>query len=318
MNKAVLGVVLTLLFVLMESTQFVYFGGLFQRMSSLLFGFLVFGITVILFVGWTILFNRDQFYNAFKSPKQLLAINIGAVVTFTAYLTSVQLVEPAITYTISAGSMPVTAYVLYRFGLREGEPMRNKMEAIGNSFVFISIIFLAFVTVAGYTGFVRGDWLVGLTGVLLAVVDGVFFTLILVYSQRLSKAGVGPGAVLGLRLPLYLIVTGGLVLAETGQSSALSMSDILLYVSIGFLLTVPPLYLLQKAVAMISTLTMSALTALGPFVIFGLQLVEGRVEYRDMTLIGLSVYFAGALLAAIGAVRGATRSGKFEPVGELK
>jgi len=247
-----------------------------------------------------------------------LAVNIGAVVTFSAYLTSVQLVEPAITYTISAGSMPITALVLYRLGIREGEPMRNRLEAIGNSLIFLSIIFLAIVTVAGLTGFVRGGWLVGLTGVLLAILDGIFFTLILVYSQRLSNAGVGPAAVLGLRLPLYVVVTGCLVFTGTEQSNELSISDVMIYVLIGFMLTIPPLYLLQRAVSMISTLTLSALTALGPFVIFGLQLVEGRIEYRDMTLVGLSVYLAGALIAAIGAVRGTTESTKHNPVIDLE
>ena len=55
---------------------------------------------------------------------------------------------------------------------------------------------------------------------------------------------------------------------------------------------------------MISTLTVSALTALGPFVIFALQMIEGRVDYSTATLIGLAVYCAGSLLSATGAVRG--------------
>ena len=71
---------------------------------------------------------------------------------------------------------------------------------------------------------------------------------------------------------------------------------------IGLLLTVPPLYTLQKAISMISTLTVSALTALGPFVIFALQMIEGRVDYAPATLVGLAIYFAGALLSAMGAV----------------
>ncbi len=85
MNKSTIGVILTLLFVLLESTQFVYFGGLFQKMSSFLFGFLVFGLIVILFVGWTVLFNRRQLEITLQQPRLLLAVNAGAVVTFTAY-----------------------------------------------------------------------------------------------------------------------------------------------------------------------------------------------------------------------------------------
>ena len=59
---------------------------------------------------------------------------------------------------------------------------------------------------------------------------------------------------------------------------------------------------------MISTLTVSALTALDPFVIFALQALEGRVDYSTATLLGLSIYLVGALLSAGGAVRAAAQS----------
>ena len=208
MNKTTIGLIFTGLFVLLESTQFVYFGALFQKIDSFLFGFLVFGLTIMIFIGWTVAFNPAQLKVALSMPKQLIAVNLGAVVTFTAYLMSVQLLEPVITYTISSGTMPIIAYVLYRFGLREGEDMRNKLETSGNILIFCSILFLAVITLTGLSGFVRGDQSIAIIGVLLAVIDGIFFTLILVYSQRLSRGGVGPAAVLGLRLPLYVLVTG--------------------------------------------------------------------------------------------------------------
>lgn len=307
MNRAILGVLLTLVFVLLESTQFVFFGGLFQRMSSFQFGFIVFGLTTLGLVGWTAVSNRRQLENAAAHVALLIGVNLAAALAFAAYLTSVQLVEPAVTYTISAGAMPITTYVLYRCGVREGEAMRNRMEAAGNLLLFCGIVFLAVVTVSGLSGFVRGAWDAALAGVLLAVADGVFFTWVLVFSQRLDRVGVGPAAVLGLRLPLYILVAGGCVLFEVDHKETLETSEIALFVLIGLLLTVPPLYTLQIAISMISTLTVSALTALGPFVIFGLQMIEGRVHYSTATLLGLAVYFAGSLLSAVGAVRAAAR-----------
>lgn len=307
MNRAVLGVLLTLVYVLLEATQFVYFGGLFQRMSSFEFGFFVFGLTTLGLVAWTALGDPGQLRAAFARPRTLLGVNLAAAVAFAAYLTSVQLVEPAVTYTISAGTMPITTYVLHRCGVREGEGMRNRMEAAGNLLLFCGIVFLAVVAIAGYSGFVRGPWQAALAGVLLAIVDGVFFTWVLVLSLRLDRAGVGPGAVLGLRLPLYILVAGVCVLFEVDRKEAMQPSEIAFFVLIGLLLTVPPLYTLQKAIAMISTLTVSALTALGPFAIFALQMIEGRVAYSTATLAGLAIYFAGSLLSAAGAVRASAR-----------
>ena len=199
--------------------------------------------------------------------------------------------------------MPVTAYVLHKFGVREGDGMRNAAEALGVMLLFVGILYLATITITGHSGFVRGDQDVAILGIALAVIDGICFTWILVYSQRLSKVGVEAGAVLGLRLPLYVFVAGGFAALGVDDKGPLDLSDIVLFSVIGFLLTIPPLYALQIAVSMVSTLTISALTALGPFVIFGLQMFEGRVAYSPATFVGLSIYFFGATLAAIGAVR---------------
>ena len=154
----------------------------------------------------------------------------------------------------------------------------------------------------------RGDASVAAAGVALAITDGALFTWVLIYCQRLDRAGVGPGAVFGLRFPLYVALAGGFALAGADHKAAIPNLDIAVMVLIGLALTIPHLYALQRAVAVISTMTISALTALGPFVIFGLQMIEGRVEYSVATLLGLAGYFAGALLAAFGAVRATVRS----------
>jgi len=181
--------------------------------------------------------------------------------------------------------------------------MRNMAETTGSALIFCSIVFLATITLSGYSGFVRGDIATAWIGVLLAIIDGVFFTLILVYSQRLNHAGVGAEAVLGLRLPLYVVATGLVVLSGTSTNQTVNAAEISIYVAIGFALTVPPLYLLQKAVSLLPTLTISALTALGPLVIFVLQNLEGRVAYSTMTMTGLTIYVAGAIVLAIGAMK---------------
>lgn len=310
MTKTTLGLIFAISFVLLESIQFVYFGGLFQQMNSFLFGALVFSLTIVVFVGWTARKSPQQLKSALAMPKTLLAVNLGAVVTFSAYMLSVQLIEPAITYTISSGCMPLTAYALYRFGIREGEDMRNRFETAGNVLLFISIVFLALITVSGLSGFVRGSTADAFAGILFAAMDGIFFTLILVYSQRLNAGGVGPAAVLGIRLPLYVMVAAAAyqIAPDYPHPTLLSEPNIILYALAGFLLLVPPLYFLQKAASMLSTLSISALTALGPFVIFCLQLIEGRVAYSPLTMTGLGIYVCGAILAAVGAVRAQTQT----------
>ncbi len=308
MNSAIVGIILTLVFVTLEATQFVYFGGLFQRMSSFHFGALVFGAMIVLFVGGTAIRDPQVLRTAWNNPRPVIAVNLCVVFALCAYLLSVQLVEPAVTYAISSAAMPVTTYVLFRLGVREGEGMRNTAEALGTFGLFLSILYLGYITVSGQSGFVRGGGALAASGgAALAIVDGVLFTWVLVISQRLNNVGIGPGAVLGLRLPLYVLAAGMLTVAGVDARAPVPLSEIAAFVLLGLVLTVPPLYALQKAISMVSTLTISSLTALGPFVIFALQIIEGRVEYSQATLLGLALYSVASLMSAIGAVRAATQ-----------
>lgn len=185
--------------------------------------------------------------------------------------------------------------------------MRNRTEAAGTLLIAAGILYLAIVTVSGWSGFVRGSTATAIAGVGFAVADGVLFTWMLIYCQRMDRVGVSPTAVFGLRFPLYVLFAGSMVTLGVDAKPPLPASEVLLIVAIGLALTIPPLLALQKAVASISTLTIGAITALGPFVIFALQIVEGRVAYSQATLLGLTIYFAGALLAATGAVNAALK-----------
>jgi len=45
------------------------------------------------------------------------------------------------------------------------------------------------------------------------------------------------------------------------------------------LLIAVPYYLLQRAIALVSVLMIGVVAALGPFLVFGLQAIEGRIAY---------------------------------------
>ena len=72
---------------------------------------------------------------------------------------------------------------------------------------------------------------------------------------------------------------------------------------IGFVIMAFPVFAMQKAISLMSTLTLAAITALGPLFVFLFQIVDGRVAYAPATLTGLLIYFAGAFLAAYGGAR---------------
>ncbi len=199
--------------------------------------------------------------------------------------------------------MPLAAWAFARLGVAEGAGPRNRVETSGFFLILSGAVFLSIVTIAGWSGFVRGGPGSALLGAALALGEGVLFTWLLVLCQRLDRKGVSANVVFGLRFPLYVIAAGMLGAVGFDQKEAIGAGETALIVAAGLILIIPPLYALQRAIALISTLTISVLTALGPFAIFTMQLVEGRVEHSTATLIGLGVFFAGSLAAAFGAVR---------------
>ena len=304
MSAPVLGILLTLLFVGMEAVQFVYFGGLFQDVNPFFFGAVVFSVTVALLWTWAAMFRQRELRAARANLPLVFRINIAAAAASGAYLASVALVEPAVVYTVSAGAMPLVMWALHYFGVPEAETPRNRLEQLGCLLIFLSIAFLCVITVMGLSGFVRGGTWAGVGGILLALIDGTAFTFVLIYSRRLDGVGISAGVILGLRMILYVLIAAAVSAAVVQPSEMMGPSALMTMLVIGLIVTLPPLYAFQKAVSLISPLTLSVLTTLGPFAIFGLQILEGRVIYSNATLIGLCIYSAGALLAAWGAVAG--------------
>ena len=303
MHAALAGLIWAIAFVLLESIQFVWFGGLFQRVNSFVFGFSVLGVVVALFVGRAALIVPEELTRALRQPGLLFKINAAAALGWVAFLGSVQLIEPAVAYTIGSGVMPLTALALYYLGWGEGEALRNRAETLGTLVVALAVLALGVITLAGLSGFVRGGGAAAALGIALAVSDGVWFTLMLAWCQRLGRQGVGPGAIFGLRFPLYVLLAGTLGLVTAEKADVPQGRDMVWMIALGLALIVPPLYALQRAVALVSTMTLGTMTAAGPFVIFLLQIFEGRVDQSGLTLAGLGLYFAGAVLAAAGAVR---------------
>jgi len=303
MSPGAAGIVWALGFVLLESIQFVFFGAVFQRMSSHLFGFCVFIITTIAFVGWSALRRPAELRLALAQPRLLLAINVTATLSWVMFLLAVQIIEPAIAYTLGAAAMPLAAWVFARFGVNAGGKGRNLRETFGLALILFGAVFLAIITVAGWSGFVRGGSAAAVLGVAMALAEGVLFTWLLVLCQRLDSKGVSANVVFGLRFPLYVIAAGALGAAGFDHKAPLGAGETAIIVVLGLILIIPPLYALQRAVALISTFSISIVTALGPLIIFVMQLVEGRVEHSSVTLIGLGIFFAGSLAAAFGALR---------------
>jgi len=303
MNSANFGLIWAFSFVILEAAQAVFFGGVFQDYDSFLIGAAVFGVTAAGTLIWAGVRTPGQLVTARANPASLLGLNLSTVFVWVAYFFALQMIEPAIVFTIFSGLIPVSILVAAAFGVPEAARLRTRTEGLGLGVVVIGMGFLAAITLLGQSGFVRGGWTVALAGLLLTCVSAVSLAAMMIYSQRLDRLGVASVAQYGLRFPLYVVVALVSVWLGLDEKGPVDPGGLFVVVLIGFAIMAFPVFAMQKAISLMSTLTLAAITALGPLFVFLFQIVEGRVDYAPATLTGLMIYFAGAVFAAYGGAR---------------
>lgn len=296
-------------FLILDAIQAVYCGGIFQRIDSFGFGAIVFGAPAVLAIAWVWLTRPTQLAAALKARSSLIWLNITTAGAWGTYLIAIQLIEPAVAFTLFSGIIPVSALVAARIGIGAPVGRQSTMEKAGMVLLIVGMALLAAFTLMGLSGFVRGGLAVALTGLGLALVAGTLITGMLLSSHGLVRSGVGPLAQFGLRFPLYIVLAAGGYALGLDAKASIPLPDYLVAVAIGLAVLAFPIYAVQKAVALTSTATIAAFAAAGPLVVFVLQIFEGRVDYSAATLAGLIVYFAGALTSALaGALAGLRRA----------
>jgi drug/metabolite transporter (DMT)-like permease len=294
-------------FVVLDAAQAVLFGGFLQRLDSLLVGFLVFGLSSLACLAFVLLRAPREIRSALDDPRTLVALNVTSAGGWLAYLGSIQLIEPAVAFTIFSGIIPLTVVAARTLLRAAAATALDAWERIGLAVLTLGLAALSVSTIAGWSGFVRGGAGVAALGVGLSVVSGIAMSGMLLASYRLSHQGVGPAAVFGLRFPLYLLLAGCGYLLGLDDKGSVAPSDLLLAVMVGLCVLAFPIYAVQKAVSLTSALTLGAATALIPVVVLAMQMAEGRVAYSGATAVGLAIYTAGALIAAAGRARAEAR-----------
>ncbi|MDA4845760.1 hypothetical protein [Hoeflea poritis] len=307
MSRSHLGLVFCLSFVTLEAFQAVYLGAVFQEVDSFAVGGLVFGISVVGCTLATAVMRPQELAAAMRAWKVLLVLNLFAALAWSAYFLAVQLIEPAVVFTIFSGMVPLGTVIGSWLGLPEAGGSKRRLAHFGNTLILAAILYLGAITIFGLSGFVRGGETVAIAGVGLSALSGACTAFVILYSVRLNRKGVGPLAQFGLRFIAYTFLALAAFLAGLDDKGVQTdPSKLAVTVLIGFAVIAFPLYLVQKAVPLIPAPTIAAVTALGPAMVFFMQLFDGRIDYSTSTLAGLVIYMIGALLTVYGAIATAT------------
>jgi len=174
--KRNLGLFYCLAFVSLEAIQAVYFGSVFQRMDSFLLGGAIFGMasaSSLLWVAWR---KGGQFALAWREWRTMAKAGIGTAVSWVAYFIALQLIEPAVAYTVFSGAVPLAILAAARRGVPEASSAAGRGSRLGHMLIAASLIYLCLASIAGLTGFERGGMVGGIGGVIAVLVTGLSST----------------------------------------------------------------------------------------------------------------------------------------------
>jgi low temperature requirement protein LtrA len=118
-------------------------------------------------------------------------------------------------------------------------------------------------------------------------------------SPRLNDAGVAPTALVSVRFVGAVVLAVALALSSRHELSTLWPRSDHAVVLGTMLLIVFPIFVSQVGISLASPLTVRAVLALGPVLIFWLQLVEGRLSASPYSLAVGVLYGIFAVSAAL-------------------
>jgi len=303
------GFLASLAFMALASVRDVYFGGLFQSTDPLGVAVVAFAACALVFAPIALVRSPESFRLLARRPGEVLAVNVTTALAWIAFFYALRTIEPLLVQILFSGVGPLSVTWLDRFvALTRPEPLGRTERAIHLG-LLVSLVLAAVVVVSGLSGMGQQSVRTALLGVGLAVGAGISISLSTVLSRRLSDAGVRPSALVSVRFVGAIVLAAALaVVSGGGLSLGGSRHEIVVAVVAVLALIVFPIYVSQVGTALASPLTVRAVLALGPVVIFVLQLLEGRLTPSPYSLACAVLYGPLAVSAAVARRRASMRS----------
>lgn len=290
-------------FVCLAAVRDVYLGGLFQRVSPLFVAMVAFSLCTLVLLPAACVRSRDSLIVLRRRSRDVVLVNITSAVAWLAFLFALKLVEPALVQILYSGIGPLSVVWIDRHLRSAHAPISlTPAERPIYGALLASLLFAAAIAISGLSGIGTQPFGVAVLGVILAAGGGVSISVSTMLCRELNDAGVTPGALLSVRYLGTMFAAAVLTsLSPAGLPAGLSMTDAMMAIA-SFLIIVPS-YVNQAAIALASPLTVRAVLAAGPVLIFLLQLLEGRLMASPYSLTAAVVYAVVAISAGVARRR---------------
>ena len=303
-NREATGFLLSVVFVCLAAGRDVYFGALFQRVHPLAVALIAFTLCTLVFLPIALVRDCAGLARLRRHAGTLVAINATTALAWTSFFEALRIGEPALVQVIFFGVGPLSVAWIDRFVPGVAMPVRSAAERRLHCGLLAALLFAAAVMLGGWSGVGAQPLGRAVAGLALTVGGGLCISMSTLLSRVVNDAGVGPATLIALRFPGAVLLAGALAALSPADVAAGVTPGVLAIVALAsLLLVVLPNYVNQIGIALASPLTVRAVLALGPVLVFLLQLVEGRLPSSVATLAACVLYAVFAVAAALARRR---------------
>jgi drug/metabolite transporter (DMT)-like permease len=299
-NPEAAGFLLSLTFVGLASVRDVYLGGLVQRVSPLLVAVTAFTLCTLVFLAVALVRDRAGLARLVEHRGRLVWVNATTALAWLSFFFALRAAEPALVQILFFGVGPLSVAWLDGRLMGSAPTGLTSTERRLQAGLLGCLLLAVLIVLGGFSGLDAGRPARAVVGIFLALAGGTSIAVSSLLCRTLNDAGVRPATLMGLRFPGAVLLAGLLIpLSGDDPLAAVTPAGLAGVGLASLLLIVLPSYVNQIGVALASPVTVRAVLALGPVLVFFLQLLEGRVSSSRATLTACVLY---ALVTIAGAV----------------
>jgi drug/metabolite transporter (DMT)-like permease len=273
------GFLLSLAFAGLAAVRDVYFGGLFQHVNPLGVALVAFGLCAVGFLPLALARDRGGLAMLVRRPARLVWINVTTALAWLSFLFALGTIEPALVQVLFYGIGPLS--VRWVDGLIPGSPSTTltPVERRLHLGLSSSLAVAGAVVLGGLSGLGPQPIASAALGVALAVGGGIAISISTLLCRTLNDTGVRPATLFALRFPGAIGLAAVFALVSPAPLlSGITPGLLGAVVLACLLLIVLPNYVNQVGVALASPVTVRTVLAVGPVLVFGLQLFDARLS----------------------------------------
>jgi drug/metabolite transporter (DMT)-like permease len=295
-----LGPLLIGAFVLSQALRDVYLAQVFRSVDVFALILATFPLMALAFGAIALWRDREGVRKLRSFGGLVIAMNVTTALAWTSYFFGLKFVQPSVLNALHSGFGPLTVVALAMLGATlAGKDRGNRLEGFCYAGLALSMAYLWWVVLSGESGRVDYSLTAAMAGLAALTVSGVSITLSHLLAKRLNDLGVGANAVTGARYLLISAIALGVVLSGARPTGVEHAAQWFWLAALATPLIALPLYALQVGISMTKPLTAQVLRALGPVVIFALELIDERIVWSGAALAGIIAYSVFAAAAGL-------------------